>query len=402
MKQAIFNRETLKIELHFDKADYFALSDSERAKVKSAFLWSNRGGCWVSRAKEPNLYEAKKIARDLGFGEIEKIGERLTFAEQVERDRERSERRAERFDGHAEKAEERAEAIQRPMTEHQGDIAFFTQPNIDSCGGRSFKRYRERVYAQFEKGIEEYRKSEYWREKAEIARKTATGAKYRDAAYIERKIKECKLNLKHMESTLSEYDKILEKLSRGETVKHGFYSDSEWTLEELDERGSDLLERLEAERDKLAYFMDLFDEMGGNRFTKENVRPGYIVKIPTFGDVEVLTVGKCNFMAKTKCGSVFSVSLVGIQEIVEAKERTEAAHPFTVGDTFTVPTWDGNKFVDTVYTITKATDKSVTIQNENGGAPFTRKPSQSKFSPDRWNIKINDGYRGIVTKCSTD
>ena len=173
MKQVIFNRETLKIELHFDKADYTALSDAERARVKSAFLWSKRGGCWVSRAKEPHLYEAKQIARDLGFGEVEKVGERLTFAEQVERDRERAERRAERYDGHAERAADRAEVLQRPMNEHHGDIAFFTQPNIDSSAGRSFKRYRDRVYAQFEQGIDEYRKSEYWRQKAEIARQTA-------------------------------------------------------------------------------------------------------------------------------------------------------------------------------------------------------------------------------------
>ena len=402
MKHAIFNRETLKIELHFDKADYSALADSERAKVKSAFLWSNRGGYWVSRAKEPHLYEAKQIARDLGFGDIEKVGERLTFAEQVDRDRERAERRAERFDGHAEKAEDRAEALQRPMTEHRGDIAFFTQPNIDSCGGRSFTKYRERVYAEFEKGIDEYRKSEYWREKAEIARKTATGAKYRDAAYIERKIKECKLNLKHMESTLSEYDKIFEKLSRGETVKRGFYSDSEWTLEELDERGSDLLERMEAERDKLAYLLDRFDDLGGGKFSRENVKPGYIVRVSGWGEtVEVVTVGKCNFTGRTSGGSVIGFQLSAICEIITAEEKAPAAHPFTVGDTFTVPTWDGNKFVDTVYTIIKATDKSVTIQSENGGAPFTRKPSQSKFSPERWNIKINDGFRGIVTKYAT-
>lgn len=397
MKQAIFNRETLKIELHFEKSDYSALSDSDRAKVKSAFLWSNRGGCWVSRAKEPNLYAAKQIARELGFGEIEKVGERLTFAEQVERDRERAERRADRYDGHAEKAEDRAVALQKPMTDKQGDIAFFTQPNIDSCGGRSFTRYRERVYAQFEKGIEEYRKSEYWRAKAEIARKTATGAKYRNSAYIERKIKECKLNLKHMQSTLSEYDKILEKLSRGETVKRGIYSDAEWTLEELDERGSDLLERMEAERDKLAYFMDLFDEMGGNRFTKENIRPGYIVKIPTFGDVEVLSVGKCNFMAKTKFGTVFSVSLVGIQEIVEAKERTEAAHPFSVGDTFTIENLKGEK---TEYRIIKATDKSVTIQTD-GQKPFVRRPQPSRFRDGEWSLTITDDYRGTVHKTTT-
>lgn len=394
MKQVIFNRETLKIELHFDKADYNALSDAERARVKCAFLWSKRGGCWVSRAKEPHLYEAKQIARDLGFGEVEKVGERLTFAEQVERDRERAERRAERYDGHAERAADRAEVLQRPLNEHHGDIAFFTQPNIDSSAGRSFKRYRDRVYAQFEQGIDEYRKSEYWKQKAEIARQTAAGTKYNDSAYLERKIKECKLNLKHMESALSEYDKIFEKLSRGETVKHGFYSDAEWTLDELNERGSDLLERMEAERDKLAFFLDLFEEMGGNRFTKENVKPGYIVRIPTFGNVEVLSVGKCNFVARTTAGSVLSMSLVGIREIVEAKERTEPAHPFAVGDTFTIEDWRG---VKTEYRIIKSTDKSVTIQAD-GQKPFIRRPQPCRWREGEWGLAITDGYQGTVYK----
>lgn len=398
MKQAIFNRETLKIELHFDKADYSALSDSERARVKSAFLWSRRGGCWVSRAKEPNLYEARQIARDLGFGEAEKVGERLTFAEQVERDRERAERRAEHYDAHADRAADRAAELQRPMDDHHGDIAFFTQPNIDSCGGRSFKRYRERVFAQFEKGIDEYRKSEYWRAKAEIARKTATGAKYSDAAYIERKIKECKLNIKHMESTLSEYDKIFDKLSRGETVKRGFYSDSEWTLEELDERGSDLIERMEAERDKLAYLLDRFDDLGGGKFSRENVKPGYIVRVSGWGDtVEVVTVGKCNFTGRTPRGSVISFQLSSICEIITAEEKAPAAHPFTVGDTFTIENWKGEK---TEYRIIKATDKSVTIQSD-GQKPFVRRPQQSRFREGEWSLYITDDYRGIVQKTTT-
>lgn len=396
MKQAIFNRETLKIELHFDRADYTALSDADKARVKSAFLWSRGGGCWVSRAKEPHLYEAKRIARDLGFGEVERVGERLTFAEQVDRDRERAENRAERYDGHAERAEDRAEGLQRPMNDHRGDIAFFTQPNIDSSAGRSFKRYRDRVYAQFERGIDEYRKSEYWKQRAETARRTAAGAKYRDSAYLERKIKECKLNLKHMQDTLAGYDKILEKLMREEPVKHR-YSETEWTLDELNEQGSDLLERMEAERDKLAYFLDLFEGMGGNRFTRENVKPGYIVRIPTFGNVEVLSVGKCNFVARTQCGSVFTVSLVGIQEIVEAKERTQAVHPFAVGDTFTIEHWSGRK---TEYRIIKATDKSVTLQAE-GEKPFVRRPQPSRLRAGEWGLAITDGYMGTVYKTAT-
>lgn len=401
MKQAIFNRETLKIELHFDKADYIALTDAERAKIKSAFLWSRGVGCWVSRAKEPNLWEAKQIADNLGFDGITKEGERLTFAEQVEREKERAERRADRYDAHADRAAERAAELQRPMNDHHGDIAFFTQPYINSGAGRAFQRYRERVYASFERGFDEFRRSEYWRNRAETARQTAAGGKYNDASYIERKIKEGKLALKHLRENLDACEKIADKLAAGETVRRGVSGDV-WTMDELEERAEEYLERMEAERDKVAYLLDRFDELGGGKFSRENVKPGYIVRVSGWGDpVEVVTVGKCNFNGRTSGGSVIGFQLSAICEIITAEEKAPAAHPFTVGDTFTVPTWDGNRFVDTVYTITKATDKSVTIQSENGGAPFTRKPSQSKFAPERWNLKINDGFRGIVTKYAT-
>lgn len=399
MKNAIFNRETLKIELHFDRAEYSALTEAERTRIKSAFLWSKRGSCWVSRAKEPNLWAAKQIARDLGFGEVERVGERLSFAEQVDRERERAENRAERYDGHAEKAADRAEALQRPMNEHHGNIAFFTQPNINSSAGRSFKRYRDRVYAQFEQGMDEYRKSDYWRQRAATARQTAAGEKYNDSAYLERKIKERKLNLKHMNNTLSTYDKIFEKLSAGETVKHA-YSNEEWTLDELNERGTDLLERMEAERDKLAYLLDRFEEMGGNRFTKDNVKPGYIVEIPNYGNVEVLSVGKCNFVGKTTVGSVLTIPLVGIREIVKAKERTVAAHPFVVGDTFSVPVWDGQNFVKREFTIIKATEKSVTLQTGDE-KPIVRRPTPSQWRPGEWGLAVTDSYQGTVYKNTT-
>lgn len=85
MKTFIFNKETLKIELHFDKCDYLALSEEQKSQLKGTFLWSSKGGCWVSRAKEPNLFWAKKTATELGFEKGETVGERLTFAEQIEK-----------------------------------------------------------------------------------------------------------------------------------------------------------------------------------------------------------------------------------------------------------------------------------------------------------------------------
>lgn len=95
---------------------------------------------------------------------------------------------------------------------------------------------------------------------------------------------------------------------------------------------------------------------------------------------------------------MFTVSLVGIQEIVEAKERVEAGHPFVVGDTFTIKQWNGDK---TDYKIIKVTDKSVTLQTE-GGKTFVRRPSQSRVHDGMWVLTITDGYYGTVFKTATD
>ncbi len=130
MKRYIFNLETTKIELHFDKADYDALSNDQKREIKSAFLWSNREKCWVSRAKEPNLWRAKRVAVQLGFTEEQREGKRLSYAEQLERQAERADARADRYEGYAANAQGRAAQLQKPINDMHGDIAFFTQPNI--------------------------------------------------------------------------------------------------------------------------------------------------------------------------------------------------------------------------------------------------------------------------------
>lgn len=89
----IRNRETGKLELHFSKPTYDALDDVQKQEIKSAFLWGRRTGCWISRAKEPNLWRAERVAKSLGLSDAGTSGERLSFAEQQERKAERAERR---------------------------------------------------------------------------------------------------------------------------------------------------------------------------------------------------------------------------------------------------------------------------------------------------------------------
>ena len=205
-KSYIFNLETGKIELHFDKAEYQALTDEQKRLVKSNFLFSRYSSAWVSRAKEPNLFRARKVAEQLGFTQERREGERLSFAEQVEKQAERAERRAERFEGYANNAERRAENLQAELNSHHGDIAFFTQPIISGhSGSQAFARRRERIYNRYEKGFEEYRKSEYFRDRAATAQRTADGKKFQDPIYLDNRIKECKKNIRAMEKNIIQY-----------------------------------------------------------------------------------------------------------------------------------------------------------------------------------------------------
>ena len=210
MSEYIMNKETGKIELHFDKADYLALSEEQKKDIKSNYLFSRAKSAWVSRAKFPNLYRAEKVAKDLGLLNGGNIGEKLTFAEQMERKAERAEARAERFDYKSNKAEENGKTLQKPINDMHGDIAFFTQPNINSSSGRAFTNKRNRMWEAWEKGFDEFKKSEYYAQRAEIARQTAENTKPKDKAFCDRRIKDILIEFT-MEKKSSD---ILVKFSR--------------------------------------------------------------------------------------------------------------------------------------------------------------------------------------------
>jgi len=247
----IFNLETLKIELHFDKAEYMALSDEKKKLIKSNFLFSKYSGAWISRRKEPNLYQVREVAKKLGFTQEQRQGERLSFAEQVERQAERAEHRAERFEGYADNADKRREQLQSEFNSHRGDIAFLTQPNINSSGGRAFTNYRNRIMDRYNKGFEEYRKSEYFRDRAATAQRTADMKKFSDPIYLDNRIKECKKNIRAMEKNMVRYEEILFSLENHTEEKPSIYT-GKYTTEQVTGWIEEQLERIEAERDARA------------------------------------------------------------------------------------------------------------------------------------------------------
>lgn len=244
----ILNLETSKIELHFSKEDYQALSLDEKKTLKSAFLFSPKAQAWVSRSKN-NHYNAINAAEKLGFTSKGKTGHRLSFQEELENEAKKANNQSERFEQYASNAEKRAGQLQGEFNELKQDLSWVTQPNIASSSGRSFTNQRNRIIARYEKGFNEYRKSDYYKERAETARATADQSKLQSKPYLNNRIEETKKAIRQLEKRTTNSE------------------------------NTDLLDRLEYEVDKLAYLHNCLDEIGGITYNKENIKPGYLVKI---------------------------------------------------------------------------------------------------------------------------
>ena len=395
----IRNRETGKLELHFDKADYDDLTDDQKREIKGAFLWGRRSGCWISRCKEPNLWRAEKIAKALGLADGGTTGERLSFAEQQERKAEKAERRAERFECAADAAEARGEALQKPINDMRGDIAFFTQPNINSSAGRAFTRQRERMFAAYESGFKEFNKSAYYRERAAIAHNTAAQKGLQNKGFIGRRIAECETALRKLKKNMERYEGFKQQIEQGTTVQR--FNGEPLSLDTVNEWIETTLDRIEAQLDKLGYYQDALDALGGVEFSQENIKPDYIVKVKHFGSCRVVSTGPKNITYQTGVdGVVLTAAYAEIGGIVSAEEKAAEPHPFKVGDTFTCSRWNGEKRVAErlEFRIIRATDKSVTIQTGNE-KPFVRKPSQVTWDKSgKWRLCITDWNDGTVYK----
>jgi len=402
MKKYIFNLETTKIELHFEKADYAALSDEQKREIKNAFLWSNKGKCWVSRAKEPNLYRAKQVASKLGFTEEQREGERISYAEQLERQTERAEARADRYEGYAANAEGRAAQLQKPIHDMHGDNSFFTQPNINSSAGRAFTNRREKMYAQYERGFEEYRKSAHFQEKAAVARGTASQVQYENPGYLDRRIKECKKEIRDREKNIIYYEGILCAVENGEEKK--WRGGEVVTAESVQALIEQQLELIEKAMDKQGYLENCFEALGGYRFCKDNIKVGYIVLIKRWGQVEIISTGPTNVGFKIlSTGGTLQAAYAEIDEIIKAEKKEKETHTFVVGEQFTAKTWDGSlgfgkgRFNSVVYEIVKASSKTISLKVVGSDdKPITRKPV--KTYGGNWRFSIDDTHGNTFTK----
>ncbi|PZM63721.1 DUF3560 domain-containing protein [Paenibacillus dendritiformis] len=342
MKQYVLNRETSKIELRFSKEEYQALTTDEKKAIQRAFLFSGSRSAWVSRSTR-NHYSAIQVAKQLGFTDGGKTGERLSYAEEVDRQIEKAEARIERFEKHADNAVERAKNLQSDLNNMRGDNSFFTQPIIvGHAGSQRFARQREKMYDRYHRGFEEYRKSEYFLGKAETAKQTASMSKFKSRSYLSNRIEECNKNIR-------EYER---RMVRAEETQNESYMET-------------LLEQMEYELDKLAFLHNKLDEIGGIQFNKDNLKAGYLVKIRGSWDKVVKANPKT---VEVKPDSVPYTLKYAYAEIMEMKipegwtePKKETVNPFEVGDIVIRSAIYSDQIIK-AFQVVKKTEKTVTIK----------------------------------------
>lgn len=400
-KNYILNLETNKIELHFTKEEYQKMSEELKKELKSSYLFSNYNKCWVSRSTKDH-YWAIKTAEKLGFTEKETKGERLSYAEQLERKAEKAENRIERYEQYSENATKRAENLQAERERYRGDISFWTQPIISGhSGSQRFAKYRQRVIDKYMRGFEEYKKSEYYQNKAATARDTANMSQLTSKRYLDNRIKECNKNLKQLQDNITNYESQIKRINQGEIIKN--YKGEILTIERYEDAIITLLDKFEWEQDKLIFLQEKLEELGGINYSKENVKPGYMVKIRGYWDL-VVKVNPTTVLIKSTTGMCLTYRYAEIQEMKIPenyqevnKKITEIENPFVIGDIFCNWSISGSNLIR-AYQVIKSTDKTITIKEieKDNNLPIKdqfkdKKPTNKKVSKD-----INGNYRIVI------
>lgn len=397
----VLNMELKKLVLESTKQEYQALTEEQKKAIKSNFLFSRSSGGWVSRAKWPNTRYAETVLQGMGVENGGKVGDMLSFSEQMEQKAARAERRADRMEYRAEKAVKEGERLQAPINSMHGDIAFFTQPNINTSAGRAFTRRRNAMFEAYDKGFEYFKKSGYYQDRAEAARATYKTATSPDRAFCQRRIEDAQKTIRAQKRNIAKWESYLKAIEAGETPKDAYGWEVKYSAEKIAEHIENCEILLTEAIEKEIYYREIQEEKGGVQFSRENVKPGYVVLMKRWGPAEVVSTGPKNFKYKTAYSSVvLSESYAVIEKILKAEEKKVPVHPFRVGDKFTVELWIDRDYKKVPVEIVKATGKSITILNTITGKKTVRQPKiHEDYTGLRWwEVWMDDNYHSRFTK----
>ena len=152
--------------------------------------------------------------------------------------------------------------------------------------------------------------------------------------------------IRAQKKNLESYNKYLERIAAGKTLKR--YNGEIITAEEVQGWIENAEEIIDQAISKSVYYHECLEELGGVAFSKENIKPGYIIKIKRYGRCEVISAGKVNITYRIieggASGCTLKAAYAEIEKIISTEvSEEEIEHPFKVGEKFTVSCWNGGK-----------------------------------------------------------
>ena len=126
------------------------------------------------------------------------------------------------------------------------------------------------------------------------------------------------------------------------------------------------------------------DEIGGNRYSKDNIKAGYIVNMKRWGRCEIVSAGPVNVTFKIldggATGGILTDPYAAIQEIIEAKQVKETIeNPYQKGDIL-YKSRPADDSIYQAYQVVKVTKTGVKLQQIN---IIDRIPQPNNFANDK-------------------
>lgn len=260
----VHDLEADRLHIHTGgKADWMTLPEADRSAIKSACLWSNHRGCWISRTKggKARFWRLEVLERN-GFEDRGEQGERLSFADQVTAKQERAESRAERLEDRADNASSESDDLYKRAHTMASAIPMGQPILVGHHSEKRDRNYREKIHNTFRRAFQADDKAKHYARRAEIARATAEGSQYSNPSYLDNRIRECEADLR----------KIAHRLEG----KFYHYSTPEPVSEEYRAR---LLEWQAETEDKLGFYRHCWETCGRVVFSRETLKGKQAVKI---------------------------------------------------------------------------------------------------------------------------
>ncbi|CAL1519136.1 DUF3560 domain-containing protein [Chitinophaga sp. MM2321] len=197
------NLESGKLDVFLTKSFYESLDQNQKKVFRTYCRWSRYQVCWISKGKAENCHFLKGELAAMGFVDAGTKGEKISFEEQVNKEKSRAARRAENAERKAGRAEQHSDDLYRKAKDMAAVIPFGQPIHIGHHSEKRDRNYRDKIHNTFGKSFAEAEKAEHYNSKAETARRAAEGAKYSSPRYLTNRIKESQKHIRICERRLS-------------------------------------------------------------------------------------------------------------------------------------------------------------------------------------------------------